>query len=140
MNHFPPTDIIFADMRSHTSFYYLAAISILFTTSCTTIHERLATYHGLHKNQLIADMGTPDEIVSDGGNGEIWIYQEEVVSVRSGSEKTYVKKEDDHKYKPDAQTVYTPPRESVRLNNRTFFIDKRGVIYDTAYNSRSVRR
>lgn len=105
--------------------------------------ERLSAYHGLHKNHVIADYGPPDQVLSDGGDGEIWIYQEEVVSVQSGSKQTYLKnadQEDAHAHGPDENVVLTPPKESVRLNNISFFITQAGYVYESGYGSRSIRR
>jgi hypothetical protein len=106
---------------------------------CSTVQERLAAYHGVHKNYLVADFGPPDQTLSDGRDGEIWIYQEEDVS-RSTAREDRFTPDDSGRYSPDESVVYTPSQTSVRLNNTTFFIDGEGFVYNSAYNSRSVRR
>jgi hypothetical protein len=115
---------------------FMAAV-VLGLCACQTTKINLESYHGMTKAYLIGRLGPPDAKESDDKGGEIWIYQEKEVFVRPGTVITYKQKDADKTTIRKEKRVY-PPEQHVRIINTSFYIDKNGVIYDSAYGYRDI--
>jgi hypothetical protein len=114
----------------------LHIVAAMTLASCLTTQEYLATFHGKSRAYLLGRLGPPDIKQSDDKGGEIWIYQEKDVSVSPAEKKTTYEEKDSSGKKVEQATQVTAPERRVRVINKSFYIDKDGVIYDTAYGSR----
>ena len=110
---------------------------VIVLSACQTTKINLESFHGRNKAYLIGRLGPPDAKEPDSRGGEIWIYQEKEVSVRPGTVTTYKQKDADKTTSRKEKRIY-PPERVVRIINTSFYIDKNGVIYDTAYGYRDI--
>ncbi len=113
------------------------AAAVLVLSACQITQINLESFHGKTKAYLVGRLGPPDAKEADDKGGEIWIYQEKEVSVRPGTVTTYKQKTGDSTIRRKEKRVY-PPERQVRLINNSFYIDKNGIIYDTAYGYRDI--
>jgi hypothetical protein len=116
-------------------FFMVAVIFML--SACQTTKMNLESFHGKTKAYLVGRLGPPDAKEADDKGGEIWIYQEKEVYVRPGSVITYKQKTSDRIIQRKEKRVH-PPEQQVRIINSSFYIDKKGIIYDTAYGYRDI--
>lgn len=116
-------------------FFMVAVVLVL--SACQTTRINLESFHGKTKAYLIGRLGPPDAKETDDKGGEIWIYQEKEVSVQPGTVTTYKQKAGDSTTRREEKRVY-PPERQVRIINSSFYIDKNGIIYDTAYGYRDI--
>jgi hypothetical protein len=112
---------------------------VLVICACMTAKINIESFHGKTKAYLVGRFGPPDAKESDDQGGEIWIYQEKEVFVRPGTVTTYKQKDAGQKTLRKEKRVY-PPERQVRIINTSFYIDKNGVIYDSAYGYRDIER
>lgn len=111
-------------------------VAMLFS-SCLTTKEYLATFHGNERSYLLGRLGPPDFKAPDDKGGEIWIYQEKSISISPAKVETSYEKDISH----DSSEIknnkkFTPSVRSIYITNKSFYINKDGIIYDTAYGSR----
>lgn len=119
-------------------------LSFLLTSlaACQTTEEHLAAFHGLDKARLLGRMGQPDVKEPDERGGEIWIYQEKRVSNPVAKETETVAKnlEDGKTTTTTREKQVAVQSPVVRMYFKSFYIDARGIIYDTAHGSRYLQR
>ena len=82
----------------------------------------------------------PDQTLRDERGGEIWIYQEEIVTVSPGTEEVLLKKKEGAKSQVIETRVVTPPSRTVRVHHKTFFVNPEGIICDMAFGTRTIQR
>ena len=116
---------------------YFIVTLVLVLSACQTTKINLESFHGKTKAYLVGRLGPPDAKEDDDKGGEIWIYQEKEISVRPGTVTTYKQKTGDSITQRKEKRVY-PPEQQVRIINSSFYIDKKGIIYDTAYGYRDI--
>ena len=122
--------------------YGTLAAGLLWLTACQTPQEYLATFHGMDKGHLIGRMGQPDAKEADGRGGEIWIYEEKQISTTSATETETVEKSTavENKETTTKKKQLSVPTQRIRLVVKSFYLDAKGVIYDTAHGSRYLQR
>jgi len=116
-------------------FFMVALVLVL--SACQTTKINRESFHGMTKSYLIGRLGPPDAKETDDKGGVIWIYQEKEVFVRPGTVTTYKQKDADKTTQRKEKRVY-PPERRVRIINTSFYIDKKGIIYDSAYGYRDI--
>jgi len=123
-------------MRAFLSIFLLG---LLFGMGCQSTREYLAGFHGMHRSELLGRLGPADQIIPDERGGEIWIYQEKVVSITPGTEEVVYQEKDKQK-KVTERRVVTPPKETVRIHVKSFYINSEGIVYNTAFGTRAISR
>lgn len=116
--------------------FFMVSVALMLS-ACQTTKINLESFHGKTKAYLVGRLGPPDAKEADDKGGEIWIYQERDVYVQPGTVITYKQKTGDSITRRKEKRVY-PPERQVRIINSSFYIDKNGIIYDTAYGYRDI--
>jgi hypothetical protein len=117
-------------------------------TGCGTPDKAMQSYVGHHYSELVANWGAPQQQMSDGKGGQIWIYlrtrsfqtqgESSTTSRLNGYSSGSVNNNDytgRSTYYGDSQTTYTPSRQITRVSRRTFFIDGQGIVYRYAWQN-----
>lgn len=97
---------------------------------------------GKHCSQLVAVRGAPDQTMSDGKDGEVWVYLVRREWVTAGQASTTFDAtgyeygrfyggtyHGQSSIQGQATTVYTPSRTGGYMAHRAFFINKDGIVY-----------
>lgn len=125
------------------------AVSLM-TTGCTSIDDVMKSYLGAHKNDVIANWGAPQSVMSDGSGGEIWVYSENrqmttpgyTQTNSYGSANTYgnayanpygASYSGNTYYNGSSYSTHTPARTTSWSVSRTFFINSSGIVYRYAW-------
>lgn len=92
---------------------------IVSLSTCKIINKAMDSYVGHTKQELYQSMGPPTRITSDGGGGEIIIYE------------TYVRLQQTpgQVYGDDGQVTYTTPQNNGYTRSRMFYVNSKGIIY-----------
>lgn len=110
---------------------------------------------GKHFSELVAARGMPDQKMSDGNEGEIWIYLVSRERMAPGQfnttfngsaytsgdleinrdyfNRTYGTFDSKTQFQGQSATTYTPPHMTGYIAHRAFFIDKNGIVYRYAW-------
>lgn len=105
---------------------------------CTSIDDVMKSYLGAHRNDLIANWGAPQSVMSDGSGGEIWVYTEgrQWTSPGFAQTNTYGNAYAYGNVYANSYTTYSAPQTSTWTVSRTFFINSSGIIYRYAWRGR----
>ena len=124
-------------------------LSVL-VAGCTSIDDVMKSYLGAHRNDVIANWGAPQSVMSDGSGGEIWVYSENRQMTTPGysqtnsygSANTYgnayanpygASYSGTTYYDGSSYSTYTPARTTTWSVSRTFFINSSGIVYRYAW-------
>ena len=109
-------------------------ILLVTLSGCTSVDDVMKSYLGAHKNDLLANWGAPQNIMSDGSGGEVWIYAQNRQYTSPGYAQTNTYGSvNSFGYTGNSYTTYTAPQTSSWTATRTFFINSNGIIYRYAW-------
>jgi hypothetical protein len=128
----------------------LSAILMIGLSGCNTPSRAMQRFVGQPSTELIAQWGPPQERISDGQGGEIWIYSEQrqwttpgqanttVYGTRTSYGNLYGNPNGAEYYgnssgQANITTTYTPPQTRGYTAHRSFFIDGNGTVYRWAW-------
>jgi len=131
------------------SAFFVLAVSVLFT-GCTSIDDVMKSYLGAHRNDVIANWGAPQSVMSDGSGGEIWVYSQNRQMTTPGYSQTnsygtantygnaYANSygatyQGNTNYNGSSYSTYTPAQTTSWTASRTFFINSSGTVYRYAW-------
>lgn len=129
--------------------FFVLAVSVLFT-GCTSIDDVMKSYLGAHRNDVIANWGAPQSVMSDGSGGEIWVYSQNRQMTTPGYSQTnsygtantygnaYANPygatyQGNTNYNGSSYSTYTPAQTTSWTASRTFFINSSGTVYRYAW-------
>lgn len=109
-------------------------VAFLLSGCASKINEKMESWMGHHKNDLIASWGPPQDIMDDGQGGEIFIYSNERTYTTPGTSTTNTYGSasafGNTAYGSATSTTHhTPAQTSGYTAQRMFWIDGRGIIY-----------
>ena len=105
---------------------------------CASINKAMDSWMGHDKNELITSWGAPQQVLSDGNDGQIFIYANNVQWTNPGYANTYGNVNlYNNGYSTygnlNSHTTYTPPQTYGYQKQRMFWIDSYGKIYRWAW-------
>ena len=131
-------------------FLVLYTLTLALLTGCLTPDRLMKSYMGKPSTELVARWGLPQQKMSDGQGGEIWIYLErrqwttpgQANTVLTGTGNTYgdiygtpygAAYQANTSFQGSATTTYTPAQTHGYTAQRTFFINGSGIVYRYAW-------
>jgi hypothetical protein len=127
-------------MKLSPSFKILLILGIfLALIGCTSIDDRMKSYLGANKNELLSNWGVPQNIMPDGNGGEIWSYIKsgQTTTHGMGTTNTYGSAQaigSNAYYQGTSYSTSTPSYTTTWTRTCSFFIDSTGTIYKYAWN------
>jgi hypothetical protein len=118
------------------SVYALFIVAAILLSSCQTTKEYLSTFHGKERSYILGRLGPPDIKEPIDKGGEIWIYQERSISIIPAKVETSYEKDTSSDSDIKKEKKFKPLVRRIYITNQSFYINKDGIIYDTACGSR----
>jgi hypothetical protein len=113
-------------------------VVLLLLTGCAISKEaldaKMNTWMGQSANDLIASWGPPTQVIDNGYEGKILVYEFSHSYTTPGHATTYnsgnayIYGNNVYGY-GTGTTVYTPPRTTTHSKTRTFWVNSAGIIY-----------
>jgi len=100
--------------------FILIVLALIVTGCASQINEKMQSWVGHHKSELIASWGPPNQYASDGRDGEILIYGSYVNLGQTPGQAT------NNYY---GGVSYTAPQQNGYQRTRMFYVDAGGNIY-----------
>ena len=108
-------------MKNKKTFLIISLILLTSTIGCASrVNQLMDSWVGSHKADLIRSWGPPQQIHSDGAEGEILVYGGYVNLGQTPGKVTY-----DYLGNPQ----YTAPTQQGYQKTRMFYVNKDGLIY-----------
>jgi len=110
---------------------------LLVTVSCMTpekVNAVMRSWEGSHESDLIAAWGPPQQVMSDGSDGKVFIYTQQFsyttpgTSTTTGNATAYSYGNTTNVY-GNSYTTYNPSQTYTRQRQRIFFINSEGRVY-----------
>ena len=131
--------------------FYSILMVFLGLTSCTSIDSVMKSYLGANKQDLLVNWGAPQNTMSDGNGGEIWIYIKSGQSTTPGFSQTNSfgtantfgnintnrygsTYQGNTFYNGTSYTTSSATHTTTWTRTCSFFIDSTGTIYKYAWN------
>ena len=128
----------------------LCAFVLPILSGCTSIDDVMKSYLGAHRNDVIANWGYPQNTMSDGSGGEVWVYTQnrQMTTPGYGQTNSYgyantsgninanrygATYQGTTNYNGSSYSTYTPPQTTSWSATRTFFINSSGIVYRYAW-------
>ena len=125
-------------------------VAVLLASGCTSIDDVMKSYLGAHRNDVIANWGPPQSVMSDGSGGEIWVYTQNRQMTTPGYSQTNsygtantygnayanpygANYYGNTTYNGSSYSTYTPAQTTSWSVSRTFFINSSGIVYRYAW-------
>ena len=121
-------------MRKIFQIFLVITVIFAFSGCASRINQVMKSWEGQHRNDLIASWGPPQQIMSDGQGGEIFVYTQvkqwttpgQATTDTTASANIY----GNQIYgSGTSRTTYNPPKTYGYQAQRVFWIDKDGYIY-----------